>query len=64
MGKGQWVTLYFPPSQSDTEIIQSIASYLARSSSLEEDSLITTVLQCAMVVTNADGAGLTLFDST
>jgi GAF domain-containing protein len=41
---------------------ESLAAYLALTPALEEDALLQTLLQCAMQVVGAGGAGLTLLD--
>jgi len=43
-------------------ISESIMSFLAFSPRMEEDAILDMILQCAMYVVRAGGAGLTLFD--
>ncbi len=52
-----------PESRQEGDVAAAILSFLALRPTMEHDDLLRTILQCAMAVTAAQGAGLTLFDS-
>jgi len=44
------------------DIMKSVSCYLALNPKIEDDSILTMILQCAMYVVRGRGAGLTLYD--
>jgi GAF domain-containing protein len=51
------------PVAGAAEAFSAVISFLAIGPTLEEDSLLNTILKCAMHATGAGGAGLTLLDA-
>ena len=57
-----------PPSSTDgggriEDPLSIIVNYLALSPGMEEDGLLNTLLNCAMMVVRAEGAAVTLYDA-
>jgi len=51
------------PADAAQRHTSALVAFLALGPSLEEDALLGTILRCAMQITKASGAGLTIFDS-